>query len=95
MSAACYLVFEPGAGPILPFVMHAHDPAYLGQYPEGVVVPMSQCVVNPGVVEISFDRDNNVLIITPVGGGAPLSHVFVGLGSAAELEEKDGAADDW
>ena len=95
MSAACYLMFEPGAGPILPFVMHAHDPAYLGQYPEGVVVPMSQCVVNPGVVEISFDRDNNVLIITPVGGGAPLSHVFVGLGSAAELEEKDGAADDW
>ena len=56
---------------------------------------MSQCVVNPGVVEISFDRDNNVVIITPVGGGAPLSHVFVGLGSAAELEEKDGAADDW
>ena len=95
MSAACYLVFEPGAGPILPFVMHAHDPAYLGQYPEGVVVPMSQCVVNPGVVEISFDRDDNVVIITPVGGGAPLSHVFVGLGSAAELEEKDGAADDW
>ena len=95
MSAACYLVFEPGAGPILPFVMHAHDPAYLGQYPEGVVVPMSQCVVNPGVVEISFDRDNNVVIITPVGGGAALSHVFVGLGSAAELEEKDGAADDW
>ena len=95
MSAACYLMFEPGAGPILPFVMHAHDPAYLGQYPEGVVVPMSQCVVNPGVVEISFDRDNNVVIITPVGGGAPLSHVFVGLGSAAELEEKDGAADDW
>ena len=79
----------------MPFVMHAHDPAYLGQYPEGVVVPMSQCVVNPGVVEISFDRDNNVLINTPVGGGAPLSHVFVGLGSAAELEEKDGAADDW
>ena len=95
MSAACYLMFEPGAGPILPFVMHAHDPEYLGQYPEGVVVPMSQCVANPGVVEISFDRDNNVVIITPVGGGAPLSHVFVGLGSAAELEEKDGAADDW
>ena len=94
-TPACFLVFEPGAGPILPFVMHAHEPEYLDQYPEGVVVPMSSCVVDPGVVDITYDQPNNVVIISPVGGGAPLSHVFVGLGAAAELEEKDGAADDW
>ena len=56
---------------------------------------MSQCVVDPGVVDITYDQPNNVVIISPVGGGAPLSHVFVGLGAAAELEEKDGATDDW
>lgn len=88
---ACYLVFAPSAEPIVSVAYHAHDPALLGEIPDEVVVPMSSCVMNPGVVVVSYDQVNNVVIVTPVGGGAPLSMIFVGAGATAELEEKD----DW
>lgn len=88
---ACYLVFAPSVEPIIGITYHSHDPALLGEIPDEIVVPMSSCVMNPGVVDVSFDQVNNVIIVTPVGGGAPLAMVFTGAGAAAELEEKD----DW
>ena len=90
---ACYLVFAPSAEPILPAAYHAHDPAFLGEIPDEIVVPMSTCVMALGVVEVTYDQLNRVVIVTPVGGGEPLTHVFVGLKSGAEaLEAKE---DDW
>jgi hypothetical protein len=58
-----------------------------------IVVPMSTCVMDPGIVDVSYDQVNRVVIVMPVGGGEPLTHVFVGLKSGAEaLESKE---DDW
>ncbi len=88
---ACYLVFAPSVEPIISAAYHSHDPALLGEIPDEVVVPMSTCVMDPGVVDVSYDQINRVVIVTPVGGGAPLAMVFTGAGAAAELEEKD----DW
>ena len=88
---ACYLVFAPSAEPILPVRYHSHTQELLGEIPDEIVVPMSTCVMNPGVVDVSYDQTNRVVIVSPVGGGAPLAMVFVGAGGAAELEEKD----DW
>ena len=54
---------------------------------------MSTCVMDPGVVDVTYDQLNRVVIVTPVGGGEPLTHVFVGLKAGAEaLEAKE---DDW
>lgn len=90
---ACYLVFAPSVEPIISAAYHSHDPSLLGEIPDEVVVPMSSCVMNPGVVDVSFDQVNNVIIVTPVGGGAPLAMVFTGAGAAAMMvEEKE---DDW
>ena len=90
---ACYLVFAPSAEPILPAIYHAHDPAFLGEIPDEIVVPMSTCVMDPGIVDVSYDQVNRVVIVTPVGGGEPLTHVFVGLkAGAVALESKE---DDW
>jgi hypothetical protein len=88
---ACYLVFAPSVELILPVVYHSHAQELLGEIPDEIVVPMSTCVMNPGVVDVSYDQVNSVVIVTPVGGGAPLAMVFTGAGAAAELEEKD----DW
>jgi len=90
-TPACYLVFAPSAEPILAVAYHSHSPELLGEIPDELVVPMSTCVMNPGVVDVSYDQVNSVVIVTPVGGGAPLAMVFTGAGAAAELEEKD----DW
>ena len=90
---ACYLVFAPSAEPILPAAYHAHDPAFLGEIPDEIVVPMSTCVMDPGVVDVTYDQVNRVVIVTPVGGGEPLTHVFVGLKSGAEALEAQ--EDDW
>ena len=90
---ACYLVLAPSVEPIIPVVYHSHAPELLGEIIDEVVVPMSTCVMNPGVVDVSYDQVNSVVIVTPVGGGAPLAMVFTGAGAAAMMvEEKE---DDW
>lgn len=90
---ACYLVFAPSVEPIISLVYHSHAQELLGEIPGEIVVPMSTCVADPGVVDVSFDQVNNVIIVTPVGGGAPLAMVFTGAGAAAMMvEEKE---DDW
>ena len=54
---------------------------------------MGTCVMDPGVVDVTYDQINRVIIVTPVAGGEPLPHVFVGLKAGAEaLESKE---DDW
>ena len=89
----CYLAFAPSAEPILPVAYHAHDPAFLGEIPDEIVVPMGTCVMGPGVLDVTYDQINRVIIVTPVGGGEPLTHVFVGLkAGAVALESKE---DDW
>ena len=87
---ACYLVFAPDVAPILPLAYHAHQEYCLGEIPDEIVIPMSSCLANPGVVEISLDQANNIIIVTPVGGGAPLASIFVN-NKASALDEESKA----
>ena len=92
---ACFLVFAPDVAPILPLAYHAHQEYCLGEIPDEIVIPMSSCLANPGVVEISLDQANNIIIVTPVGGGAPLASIFVNNKSGAiDDEEKKEWADE-
>ena len=92
---ACYLVFAPSAAAILPMAYHAHQEYCLGELPDEIIIPMSSCLANPGVVEISLDQANNIIMVTPVGGGAPLASIFVNnRSSAIDEEEKKEWADE-
>lgn len=92
---ACYLVFAPDSIPILPLAYHAHDENSLGEIPSEIVIPMGSCLANPGVVEISLDQANNIIIVTPVSGGSPLASIFVNnRATAISDEEKKEWADE-
>ena len=92
---ACYLVFAPSAAPILPMAYHAHQEYCLGEIENEIVIPMASCVVNPGVVNVSLDQTNNIIIISPVDGGNPLASIFVNnRSSAIDEEEKKEWADE-
>ena len=87
---ACYLVFAPSAAPILPMAYHAHQEYCLGEIENEIVIPMASCVVNPGVVNVSLDQTNNIIIISPVDGGNPLASIFVN-NRASALDEESKA----
>ena len=57
---------------------------------------MASCVVNPGVVNVSLDQTNNIIIISPVDGGkSPLASIFVNnKSSPVDEEEKKEWADE-
>ena len=62
----------------------------MGDLPDEIVVATSSCLVNPGVVEISYDVAANVIIVTPVGAQSPATSVYVGeADDDGELVEAD------
>ena len=74
---------------------HAHQEYCLGEIENEIVIPMASCVVNPGVVNVSLDQTNNIIIISPVDGGSPLASIFVNnKSSPADEEEKKEWADE-
>ena len=69
---------------------HAHQEYCLGEIENEIVIPMASCVVNPGVVNVSLDQTNNIIIISPVDGGSPLASIFVN-NRASALDEESKA----
>ena len=69
---------------------HAHQEYCLGEIENEIVIPMASCVVNPGVVNVSLDQTNNIIIISPVDGGNPLASIFVN-NRASALDEESKA----
>ena len=74
---------------------HAHQEYCLGEIENEIVIPMASCVVNPGVVNVSLNQTNNIIIISPVDGrGLPASIFVNNKSSPVDEEEKKEWADE-
>lgn len=74
MATVCWLFFNPVVAPetIATFAGHTHEVEYIGDCPEGgYVVPCDACLVNNGVVVLTYDSEvappaQAGVIVTPV-----------------------------
>jgi hypothetical protein len=68
-NPGCYLAFAPDPSIVqLPMAYHTHDPKFLGEIPNEIVVPTETCVTIPGVNRVYYDTSTATLLIVPIGG---------------------------
>ncbi len=65
-STVCELCFLPVVAPetIAEFAYHSHN-GQTGEIPNEIVVGMGQCLVNPGVVTLTYDTVGQVVVESP------------------------------